>query len=140
MAKVLPDIPEAELEVLNVLWRLGRGTVREVREALGQGGRSLAHTTVLTLLARLEKRRHVRCDREGPANVYRATTTRARVTAARLGHLVEKLGDGKATPLILHLMEAHELSTDDIRELKELLGELEAGQGQATRSGRGKKR
>lgn len=127
MAKKLKDIPEAELEVLSALWRLGRGTVREVRETLDQDGRRLAHTTVLTLLARLEKKAHVRCDREGPANVYRPTTTRARVTAARLGDLVQRLGEGKATPLILQLMEANDLSTDDIRQLKEFLGDLEIG-------------
>lgn len=120
------EMPAAELHVLGSLWRLGQGTVREVLQDLNGQGRRLAYTTVLTLLTRLESRGCVSCSRENTANVYRPRVSREQVTAHRLDHLVRQLGDGEAMPLILQLVEAHALSKDDIRQLRERLDELAA--------------
>ena len=119
------DIPSAELDVLSALWRLGSGTVRDVMEELRQEGRHLAYTTVLTLLGRLERKDYVaRSRKDSPAHVYRPRISRARVTADRLGTLV-RLAEGQAAPLVLQLVQAHELSADDVRQLRELLDKLE---------------
>lgn len=126
MAKVTPGIPESELEVLSALWRLKEGTVRQVRDDLKERGRALAHTTVLTLLGRLEGRGCVECRRGGAANIYRPLVSRNRIAANRLRALVEQIGDGRAAPLILHLMRHHRLSRDDLGQLSELLKRLES--------------
>ena len=123
--KIRRDIPVAELEVLRVLWQLDRGTVRDVREELTRKGRRLAHTTILTLFERLEKKGYVECDRSGAANLYRPTVSRDEVTTDRLTSLVDQLGDGRAAPLVLRLVEMHELSPEDIRQLREVLSRLE---------------
>ena len=123
--KITRDIPVAELEVLRLLWQLGDGTVRDVREELKRKGRQLAHTTVLTLLERLEKKGYVECNRDGPANIYNPTISREQVTTDRLVALVEQLGEGQAAPLVLRLVEMHELSSEDIRQLRQLLSKLE---------------
>ena len=121
------DIPAAELEVLGALWRRGSGTVREVAEDLEGQGRKLAYTTVLTLLGRLEKRGYVRKIRSGSAHVYRPRISRERVAAERMDSVVRELGGGQPLPLILKLVEAQKLSPDDLRELRQLLAELEEG-------------
>jgi BlaI family penicillinase repressor len=120
------DIPDAELDVLGALWRLQRGTVREVQEDLEGQGRRLAYTTVLTLLGRLEKRGYVEKSRETQAHVYRPRISRERVTSERVGSLVRDLGGGQAFPLILKLVETHGLSREDIRQLRDLLAQLES--------------
>jgi predicted transcriptional regulator len=120
------DIPAAELEVLGSLWRLGSATVREVLEDLREQGRSLAYTTVLTLLGRLESRGYVLCSRKSAAHVYRPRISRKKVVADRLGSLVRQLGEGEATPLILQLVESHKLSKRDLQQLRRLLDRLEA--------------
>ena len=121
------DIPAAELDVLSALWRLGNGTVRDVLDELRQEGRELAYTTVLTLMGRLERKGYVaRSRKDSPAHVYRPRISRERVTADRLGTLVHRLSEGQAAPLILQLVQSHKLSTDDIRQLRELLDQLEA--------------
>lgn len=125
MARKDTEIPDSELEVLVALWGLGEGTVREVRQDLSRKGRRLAHNTVLTLLGRLEGRGHVACDRGGNANVYRALTARNTVAEARLDALVKQLGEGRATPLILQLVESHRLTKQDIREVRKVLNRLE---------------
>ena len=121
------DIPAAELDVLSALWRLGNGTVRDVLDELRHEGRELAYTTVLTLMGRLERKGYVaRSRKDSPAHVYRPRISRERVTADRLGTLVHRLSEGQAAPLILQLVQSHKLSTDDIRQLRELLDQLEA--------------
>ncbi|MEM7230722.1 MAG: BlaI/MecI/CopY family transcriptional regulator [Planctomycetota bacterium] len=129
------EIPERELDVLSALWRLGEGSVREVREELESRDRSLAHNTVLTLLGRLETRGHVACDRSASANVYRPLVSREAVTKSRLGALVEQLADGKASSLILQLVESHELGPDDIGELRALLNRLESERSRGAKEG-----
>ena len=125
MAGAGRDIAAAELEVLGALWRLGSGTVRDVLEELKRQGRRLAYTTVLTLLARLEKKGYVRTNKDSHAHVYRPRISRERVAADRLSTMVHLLGDGQAKPLILQLVAANKLSPDDLRQLRELLARLE---------------
>jgi BlaI family transcriptional regulator, penicillinase repressor len=120
------EIPAAEMDVLRTLWKLKTGTVREVMEELAARHRRLAYTTVLTLLTRLERKGCVvRVNKEGLADVYRPKISRQRVTADRLGALVEQLGDGQALPLVLQLVQTHKLSADDIKHLRRLLLRLE---------------
>jgi BlaI family penicillinase repressor len=121
------DIPPAELDVLGALWRLEKGTVREVQEDLESRGRNLAYTTVLTLLGRLEARGCAVSKKSGQVLVYRPRVTRDRVLADRLGTLVKDLGQGQAAPLIRQLVKAHRLSEKDIRDLRDLLESLDRG-------------
>jgi predicted transcriptional regulator len=114
------------MNVLGALWRLKSGTVRDVLDELARQGRRLAYTTVLTLLGRLERKGCVtRTKSDGLAHVYRPRVSRERVMAARLGTMVKQLGDGEAAPLIMQLVQAHKLSSDDIRQLRQVLTALE---------------
>jgi predicted transcriptional regulator len=117
-------VSEAELEVLKALWERGPGTVRELREALGQRG--WAYTTVQTLLQRLEAKGHVRSDKSGPAHVYRAAVTRARLLGQRLRDLADQLCGGAASPLLLALVEEGRFTPEEIQRLRRLLDEWEA--------------
>jgi predicted transcriptional regulator len=119
-----PPVSEAELEVLKALWERGPGTVRELREALGQRG--WAYTTVQTLLQRLETKGHVRSDKSGPAHVYRAAVTRARLLGQRLRDLADQLCGGAASPLLLALVEEGRFTPEEIQRLRRLLDEWEA--------------
>jgi predicted transcriptional regulator len=121
------DIAAAEMDVLGSLWRMSRGTVREVQDDLREQGRNLAYTTVLTLMGRLERKGHVvRSSTRGLAHVYRPRVSREKVMVSRVGTMVKQLGSGDAVPLILQLVQAHKLSAGDIRQLRSLLSELEA--------------
>ncbi len=120
------DIPDSELETLDALWRLGRGTVRDVLAELEKTGKKPAYTTIHTLLQRLEDRGYVRSEEEGRANLYVPRISREQVTKGRLSGLVEQLAGGNAAPLVLQLVETHKLSRDDIRQLRRLLSKLES--------------
>lgn len=131
---------DSELEVLKALWEQGPGTVRELHEALQAGGSSWAYTTVQTLLARLEQKGYVRCDKAGRAHVFEASVSKEELLSEQLGSLADKVCEGAATPLMLTLVRERRFSRAEIRKLRELLDELEAdGQGSA-RAGKKKRR
>jgi predicted transcriptional regulator len=128
-------ISEAELDVLKVLWERPSGTVREINEILHQQGRRWAYTTVQTLLQRLESKGHVRSDKSGSAHVYRAAVSRDDLLSRRLRELADQLCDGTSSPLLLALLGDSRLTSNDIKELRELLDRLEPQRRPRPRSG-----
>jgi len=127
----LGAISETEFRVLEVLWEYGPATVRRINERLPRW----AYTTVQTLLARLEKKGYVTCDRSGFAHVFRYEVSRDGLLRRRLGELVEKLAGGIATPLVLALVEDHKFSAEDIDQLQELIDRLAAEHQRKARGG-----
>lgn len=61
--------PPLELECLKALWRIGTGSVKDVRDILTEN-RSLAYTTVMTVLERLVRRGAAGRTRSGRAFLY----------------------------------------------------------------------
>ncbi len=125
MAERQFQLGKAELEVLKVLWDEGPRTVREVLNHLELRGRSLAYTTVQTLLTRLELKRFVRSDKSDLAHVFRARVTREQVTRSRLRSLVDQLFDGAVGPLVLQLVRSESLTSGEMGELQKLVERLD---------------
>lgn len=119
------DLGPAELEVLKVLWDRGPSTVRDALSVLHERGRTVAYTTVLTVLTRLEQKGVVSSDRSGSAYVYRAKVSRERVTLSRLRAMLRDFYDGAAAPMVLQLMQSEKFSAEEIAELQKLIDRLE---------------
>ena len=129
------SVSEAELEVLKVLWEHAAGTVREINALLQEQGRRWAYTTVQTLLQRLESKGCVRSDRSGPAHIYRAAISREELLSRRLRDLADQLCDGTASPLLLALVGDSRLTAEEIKQLRQLLDQLEPPKRSRPRSG-----
>ena len=127
MSDRLGDLGSSELEVLRALWDRGPSTVRDVLAHLAERGRSLAYTTVLTFLSRLEQKGFVSSNKSGLAYVYRARVSRDRVSRSRIKSLLSELYDGAAGPLVLQLMQSERLTQEEIQVLQKLLERLEGG-------------
>jgi predicted transcriptional regulator len=125
MATNLPELGDAELEVLKALWDAGPGTVRQVLRHLHERGRRVAYTTVLTVLSRLEQKGYVASDKSGLAYVYKPRVSRQKVVGSRLKAVVEQLYDGAAAPLVLHLMESQRFTPEEIEQLQRLIKKLD---------------
>jgi len=115
---------EQELEILKIVWRLKRATVREVYETLLEG-RRIAYTTVLTMMNILERKGHLRKQRETKAFVYAATRPQRQVVGKMVREFVDRVFNGSARPLLVHLVENRKLSQDERRELRRALEEAE---------------
>ncbi|HEY3243766.1 MAG TPA: BlaI/MecI/CopY family transcriptional regulator [Phycisphaerae bacterium] len=119
MAKNLPHITEAELRIMKVLWQIGSGTVRDVKDRLAaEGGEPPAYTTVMTLLNSLAVKGALSVDRDRQPFVYRPALRREQVLRQRLKQFVQTVFDGQAGELVLRLVEDSDLSPDELRRIE----------------------
>ena len=115
-----------EQEVLQALWGVGEGNVRQVLNEMRARGRNLAYTTVQTMLTRLEQKGFVESDKSGMAYIYRAAVGREEVMRSRVRSVVEQFFDGAAAPLVLQLIQTEKFSADEISELHKLIDKLDS--------------
>jgi BlaI family transcriptional regulator, penicillinase repressor len=120
------ELGSAELEVLKILWDEGPGSVRRVMEALHARARTIAYTTVQTMLTRLTQKGFVRADKSDTAFVYRATISRAEISRSRLRKLLDQMYDGAAGQLVLQLLQTERLRPSEVAELQKLIERLDA--------------
>jgi predicted transcriptional regulator len=106
------------MDVMNVLWRMGSGTVNEVLEELQD---PLAYTTVLTILRTLEKKGHVGHEAEGRAHRYFPLVERDEAREGAVRRLTRKLFSGSPELLMAHLLRERGLSEDQLRKLRKLV-------------------
>lgn len=125
MARKAVELGEGELAVMRVLWDEGPLTVREVMERLHERGRTVAYTTVLTFLTRLEQKGVVSSNKRDTAYVYRPKVTRESVSASRIRTLLDQLYDGAAAPMLLQLIENERLSPEELARLRRLIDDLD---------------
>ena len=113
---VLSDL---QLDLMRVLWRSGELSVAEVTEALAD--RDLAHTTVATLLTRLEKRGVVESRRDGRVLAYRASVSEAQVRRNMVSSLIAQVFRGDPRALLAHLVSEREVAPGDLEQVRALL-------------------
>ena len=87
------------------------------------------------MLQRLEAKGHVRSDKSGQAHVYQAAVLRDDLLGRRLRELADQFCDGTASPLLLALVGDGRLTADDIKQLRQLLDQLEPPRRPRPRSG-----
>ena len=123
MAAPRESIPDAELEVLKVLWANEPLTVREITAAIYGSPSTSKIGTVQTLIQRLEKKRCVKRDRSQYVHRFSARVSQADVAGGQLEALAQKVCDGSLAPFISHLVQAKRLSREEKDEIRRLLEE-----------------
>jgi len=120
--KKSPNLTEAELRLMDVVWEKGEATVSEVAEALPRE-LGLAYNTVLTTMRILEEKgflRHTK-SKEGRAFVYRAVVGRDEASRTALRYLVSRFFRNSPELLVLNLLEDEELSRKELGRIRALL-------------------
>ena len=109
-----------ELEVMDTLWEIRSGSVREIQERLPETRRP-AYTTVQTIVRRLEYKGAVRrLKKIGNAFIFEPVVTRKSAHRRLINELLESFG-GSARPLMAHLAETGKLNLADLKELESML-------------------
>ncbi|HEX4594737.1 MAG TPA: BlaI/MecI/CopY family transcriptional regulator [Bryobacteraceae bacterium] len=94
--------PPLELECLKALWTLGEGNVKDVRRAMA-ANRSLAYTTVMTVLDRLARKGGVARRKVGRSFVYAPVLRRENLRRLAIRDLVDRFFDGSEDALVDYL-------------------------------------
>jgi predicted transcriptional regulator len=108
-----------ELEIMKIVWERQRATVRDVYEALLEQ-RKVAYTTVMTMMKILEQKKYLKKSQVDRAYVYRPAQPKGKVIGAMVREFVNRVFNGSAEPLLVHLVEEHNLSRDDLEEIRRL--------------------
>ena len=115
-------LTETELEIMHVVWELGEATVRQVHDVLA-ARRTVAYTTVMTMLGLLAKKGHLKREESGKAFVYRPAHPKGRVVSRMLDDFVARVFRGSARPLVLALLKEKRISKRDLDEIARLAEE-----------------
>src|SRR5690348_14866537 len=115
-----PRLTKLELQVLEAVWQKGPCSVREIQESFPESDRP-AYTTVQTVVYRLERKKALRCvKRISNANIFEAAISRKDAQGRLINELLALLG-GRAKLIVAHLVEAGDLTLDDIKEVEKNL-------------------
>jgi BlaI family penicillinase repressor len=120
-----PKLSDLELKIMDGVWTHGVSSIREIHERFPPAKRP-AYTSVQTMVNRLEaKKALVRVRKVGSAHLYEAAISRNAVRRRLISDFMPHFG-GKASVLMACLVEAGNLSLDDIRQVEILLHDLRA--------------
>ena len=122
-----PDLAKSELEVAQILWKLGKATVRQVFEQIPKE-RNLDFKTVQTYLRRLESKGYAQTRREGRNNVYIPRVRSGQVVRRLVDDFVNRIFGGQPLPLVQQLLEQRELNDEELDRLQDLLEQLKRRQ------------
>ena len=119
-----PTLTPQELAIMKVVWRLEKATVRDVYAAL-RAKRAVAYTTVMTMMKILEEKGYLLKTRVERAYVYRPARPRQQVVGAMVRDFVDRVFDGAAGSLMLHLAKDRRLSRDERTKIRRIIEEME---------------
>ncbi|MDQ1474234.1 MAG: hypothetical protein QOJ99_5714 [Bryobacterales bacterium] len=112
-------LTEQELEIMKIVWERDCTTVRDVYEVLLEK-RKVAYTTVMTMMKILEQKKYLKKMQVDRAYVYRPAQPKGKVIGAMVREFVNRVFNGSAEPLLVHLVEEHNLSSEDLEEIAQL--------------------
>ena len=111
---------DLQLAIMRVLWSQQRATVTDVHQALAPQ-RSLATTTIATMLRKMEEKGVVTHDQDGRQFVYRPLVRQADVRRHMVGELIDRLFSGDAAALVNHLVTEGQVDPDELEAIQSIL-------------------
>jgi predicted transcriptional regulator len=115
-------LTEQELEIMKVVWDRGASTVRDVYEDLRER-KTVAYTTVMTMMNILESKGHLVKRADGRAYVYEPVLAKTQVISTMVQEFLDRVFNGAAQPLLLNLVQDHKVSREDLDEISRLIEE-----------------
>lgn len=119
------DLGRRERQIMDVVYRLGRASVGEVRDQLPDPP---SYSAVRAMLNLLEDKEHLTHEQDGLRYVYKPTTARSQLRRSALRHLVQTFFDGSPTSAVAALLEMAdgELSASDRARLAKMIAQAKA--------------
>lgn len=116
-------LTEAELRIMDVLWRRGSGTVQQVLEWISS---PLAYNSVLTTVRILERKGYVKHIKDGRAHVYEPVVGREEATRSEIRHLLGRFFRNSREALLLNILQDEAIDAGELKRLREMLERSES--------------
>ncbi|HUP90195.1 MAG TPA: BlaI/MecI/CopY family transcriptional regulator [Longimicrobiales bacterium] len=117
----------SELEILNVLWRRGALTVRDVHEEIG-AKRDIGYTTVLKLMQLMAEKNLVTRDESTRSHVYAAAVPEKKIKRHLVSDMMERAFDGSAANLVMQALSSHKATKEELAQIRALLDKQSRGE------------
>ena len=117
------SLTKAELRIMQVLWKLRRGTVADVVAAVPKP--PLAYTTVLTMLRILEQKGAVKRELDGRAHVYFPAFEQDDAASTAIGDVVKSFFSNSKTALAMRLISESKPDKEELKNIREMLAQYE---------------
>jgi predicted transcriptional regulator len=118
-----PALTPLELELMNVLWETGPANVQTVQGKITE--RTLAYTTVQTMLNVLHRKGKVKRRLKERAYVYQPVLSRQKAVRQAMGDFLDRFFGGSADSLVLSLVEERKLTPEKLAAIQKLLAKQE---------------
>ena len=117
-------LSKMELQIMEVLWKQGHASIREVQEAFPEKKRP-AYTTIQTMVYRLETKKAVRrVKKVGNFHIFEAAVSREIAQSKLIDEFLALFG-GRAQPVMARLIESGKITLADVKEAEKILRDLE---------------
>src|ERR1017187_4908922 len=104
---------------MKIVWERESSTVRDVYETLLER-RKVAYTTVMTMMKILEQKKYLKRTQLDRAYVYRPAQPKGQVVGDMVRDFINRVFNGATEPLLVHLVEEHDLSAEELEEIARL--------------------
>jgi predicted transcriptional regulator len=114
------NLTPVELELMDILWKIGNGTVRDVMAML-PSNRALAYTSVSTILRILQEKKILLVEKIGRQHIYHPTLSQQTFASFSVKKIVNQVFSGSSMELVSYLMNKNDLSIEEITKIQNLL-------------------
>ena len=115
---------ESELEVLKVLWQMGRATVKQVHEEINKT-KETGYTTTLKIMQIMFEKGLVSKNADGKQHIFEAKIGEEDTQKSLLNRFIDSTFQGNAMSLVMQALGNHHASEEELSELKKLIQQLE---------------
>jgi BlaI family penicillinase repressor len=115
----------SELEILQILWKKGASTAREINDELNREKRAVIYMSTLKLMQIMVEKGFLKKDESQVKHIYRAVVEEKRMKGRLLNRVVENIFDGSASGLMMQLFGNAKLSPKERAEFESLIKKLD---------------
>ena len=123
-----PRLGRVQWKIMQVLWERRRANAREITEALSRT-EPIAHSTVQTLLRKLEAKGAVAHDVEDRTFVFYAQVKQDKVRRGAVRDLVDRVFDSSVTELVSYLLQNERVPREELERIRELIDRQQGKEG-----------
>lgn len=114
---------ESELEILQILWKKGNASVREVHEELLQT-KEAGYTTTLKLMQIMHEKGLVKRDDSSKTHIYQAAVSKEKTQKHLLNKMIDTVFGGSPGELVMQALGNHKASAEELEEIQKILDNL----------------
>lgn len=121
-----PKPTNSELEILQIIWKNGASTVREINEELSKDkGSAIGYTTTLKLMQIMHEKGLLERETSSRTHIYKALVSHSKTSQNILNSLIDNVFNGSAAQLVMQALSNNKSSREEIKMIKKYLDELE---------------